>query len=355
MYDVIIVGAGPAGCRTAELVARHGFKVLIIEEHAAIGRPTQCTGLVSQKIGKLPASIVVNKIKTVKFFSGDGCFEIKSKHAVYVIDRAKYDIWLAAKAKTAGAKFKMQTRFLDLDVERQKNCVKVKTSRGIYEAKIVVGADGPNSLVAKNSGIKLPKNILYGLQVRTGAAGFDVDAVELWFGDDIAPGLFAWVVPENRKTARVGLLTNKNPAVYLEKFLARRFCSAKIKICDKTGDVIRFGLMKKTAGERMLLVGDAACHVKPFSAGGLVYNKITAELAARAIIKSLRAKNFSEKFFIANYDKEWKKELTKPIKRGMMFKKIFSKFGGPLSFKIVKKLRAAKLSSFFDMDFLGKN
>ena len=56
-----------------------------------------------------------------------------------------------------------------------------------------------------------------------------------------------------------------------------------------------------------------------------------------------------------NYDKVWKGELTKPIKRGVMFKKIFSKFGGSLSFKIVKKLRVVKLSSFFDMDFLGKN
>ena len=294
MYDVIVIGAGPAGCRTAELVARHGFKVLIIEEHATIGRPTQCTGLVSKKIGKLPANIVVNKIKAAKFFSGDRCFEIKSKHAVYVIDRAKYDRRLAAKAKAAGAKFKMQTKFLDLDVELGKNCVKVKTSRGIYEAKIVVGADGPNSVVAKKSGVEMPKNILYGLQVRVGAGEFDADAVELWFGDDVAPGLFAWVVPENKNIARVGLLTNKNPAAYLEKFLTRRFCGMKIKISDKTGDVIRYGLMKKTAGERVLLVGDAACHVKPFSAGGLVYNKITAEIAACAIVKSLRLNNFSE-------------------------------------------------------------
>ena len=354
MYDVIIVGAGPAGCRTAELVARRRFKVLVVEEHATIGKPTQCTGLVSKKIGNLPASIVVNKIKTAKFFSGDGCFEVKSKHAAYVIDRTKYDRWLASRAKTAGAKFKMQTKFLDSDVERGKNCVKVKTSRGAYETKIVVGADGPNSMVAKKSSIELPKNILYGLQVRVGAK-FDVGVVELWFGDDVAPGLFAWVVPENKNIARVGLLTNKNPAAYLKKFLTRRFCGAKIKISDKTGDVIRFGLMKKTAGERMLLVGDAACHVKPFSAGGLVYNKITAEIAARAIVKSLHANNFSEKFFIANYDKEWKRELTKPIRGGMMFKKIFSKFGGSLSFKIVKKMRVAKLSSFFDMDFLGKN
>jgi flavin-dependent dehydrogenase len=113
-------------------------------------------------------------------------------------------------------------------------------------------------------------------------------------------------------------------------------------------------LIRKSVADNVLLVGDAACQIKPFSAGGLVYGQIGAKHAGEACVKALQSNNLSEKFLLENYDKKWKKELAGPIRKGLLMKKVFSKFGSK-SFKLIKNLGIAKLSSVMDMDFLGKD
>lgn len=344
--DIVIVGAGPSGSRTAEIVASKNYEVLVLEEHGEIGKPVQCAGLVSHRIEKIPKQIILNKIKKARFFCGKKYFEIKSKKSVYVIDRGKYDKFRARKAKEAGAKFKLNTRFLDFKDG------KVITSNGNFQIKLLVGADGSNSTVATKTGIKLPKNLLKAVQVCV-KSNFNSDTVELWFGSDIAPGLFAWVVPENENIARVGLMTDKNPNKYFEKFLKERIGNGKI--INRIGGVERYGLIKKSVSDNILLVGDAACQIKPFSMGGIVYGQIGAKYAGKTCVKALKANQFSEKFLKKNYDKQWKKELAGPIRKGLLMKKIFSNvLNKPYSFELIKKLKITKLSSFLDMDFLGK-
>jgi len=347
MYDAIIIGAGPAGCRTGEIISLRGYRTLVIEEHTTIGRPTQCTGLVSSRIGKIPKKIILNKIKNAKFFSGKSCFEVKSKEKVYVIDRAGFDRFNATRARSAGVEFRMQTRFSAV-----KNNVVFAGSKK-YETKILVGADGPNSPVAKARKIKLLGNVVAGMQARV-KGNFSDDTVELHFGSNLAPEMFAWVVPENEETARIGLLTNKNPTKYFEKFVEKTF--GKVKMKDKFGDVVRYGLIEKSCSDGTILVGDAACQIKPFSAGGLVYGQIGAKYAGEACIKALEQNDFSEEFFLENYDKKWKGELAWSIKTGLIFKKIFSGIcDQPLIFDIIKIFNISELAAFFDMDFLGKD
>jgi geranylgeranyl reductase family protein len=338
---MIVVGAGPAGCRTAEIVAKKGYDVLILEEHDDIGKPTQCTGLVSHRIGKLPKSITVNKIKTARFCCGNSSFDVKSKKPVYVIDRERYDNFLADRARKAGARIMLSTRFLDFANGR------VRTNRGEYETDLLVGADGPNSTVARKAGIELPENILLATQVRA-KSEFDPDVVELWFG--ITPDNFAWVVPENENTARVGVMTSQNPNRYLEKFIRMKLGEAKTS--DRIGDMIRYGLIEKSVCGNTLLVGDAASMIKPFSGGGLIYGQIGAEFAGRACLKALESNNFSEKFLLDNYDEKWKQELEKPIKHGLLVKKIFQKFNKTFYFDLIKKAGVSKIASSADIDFL---
>ena len=371
-YDLVVVGAGPAGCHTSQIVAKAGYKVLVVEEHAEVGVPTQCTGLVSEKIGKIPDEIVVNIIDTARFFCGETSFDVKPKEDMILIDRRAFDKFIYKQAAEAGAEFKFNTRFLgyeknekeiDKGIEkgiekRIEKRLKVKTTNGNFETKVLVGADGPNSAVAKSAKIKQPKNLLYLMQVRA-RLKFDPEVVELWFGNDIAPGNFAWVVPEDSTVARIGVMANVNPSDLFEKFFKRRMeypLNVESKqISDRIGDVIRYGLIEKSVSNNVILVGDAAAQVKPFSAGGLIYGQIGARYAGSAVVRALNENNFSEKFLMEHYDKRWKSELEKGIERGLMVKKIFSVIeDSSFTFGVIKNLKLAKIASLLDVDFIGK-
>ena len=354
MYDVVIVGAGPVGCKVGELLGKKKLRVLILEEHSEIGKPVQCAGLVSHRIfdlSEVSEDVVVNVVEKARFFSHDGNYiELKHKKPVYVIDRERFDKKLAKKTQDAEVEIKT-TKFVGY--EKKKECLKVKSTKGDFQAKLLVGADGPNSSVARVSDIKLPKNVLVGVQ-STVDSKFDPSFVELWFSSDFAPGFFGWVIPENEREARVGLAVAKNVNECFKKFLKKRF-DKPVKEKSKLAGVIRFGLIDDSVSDRVLLVGDAASQVKPFSGGGLVYGLTGAKFAAEACVKCLKEDRYDHRFLEENYDDVWKKELTGPIMKGLLLNKMIHSFSDnklSVSFSLVRKGKVRKLLEFLDMDLL---
>ncbi len=322
MYDVLIVGAGPVGCRVGELVSKKGFKVLIIDKKKEIGKPVRCSALVSHRIFKLSGvskDVVVNVVKKARFYSSSGnCLELKSKKPVYAMDREKFDKEIGRNAKNAGAKIKMSTVFENF--KEEKDCLRVKTKKGTFKTKLLVGADGPDSTVARVANIPLPDNLLVAVQ-RTVKSSYDSDAVELWFGSYVCPDFFCWVIPENEEWARIGLATPRRAMEYLEKFITNRV-GKKAKHKDELSGLIRFGLMKDTVADRLLLVGAAASQTKPFSGGGLTYGQIGAKFAADACVKSLEKERYDYEFLKRNYDERWKEKLVWPIKKGWVLNRL---------------------------------
>jgi len=319
-YDVIIIGASLTGSRVADLVSNN-CKTLLIEEHEKIGSPLQCSGLVSYRILELipdlPKKIVLNKIKSAKLYSPNrNCLELKPKYPVYVIDRIRLDKFLFDKAKDkidvkTGEKFE-SFRYMN-------DSIMIKTNKGVYYSKILIGADGPNSIVRKQMKIK-PKKFLLGLQT-TVKGEFDPDSVELWFGSKVCPNFFSWVVPLNKNYARIGLATTENTMGFYNSFLKKRVG------IEKKPDIvgrIPYGLIDKANDKRVMLVGDAAFQVKPFSGGGLIYGLMSSEICADAIEKSLAENRFDGKFFEKNYDNKWKKFLSLPIIKGAMLRRLFN-------------------------------
>jgi digeranylgeranylglycerophospholipid reductase len=317
-YDVIVVGAGPAGSKTAELLAENGASVLMLEEHEKIGLPIQCTGLNSQRIltlSEVSDKIVLNKVQEARFYSQSGSFlELSSKKPVYVIDRHKLDSEISKRARKAGAKIKTSTKFLNF--ERQGELLHARTSKGSYTTRMIVGADGPNSTVARSCNIKLPKDYVVGYQ-ETMRHDFSNNKVELWFGSKITPDFFAWVVPESDKWARVGLAAKQNAAVYFENFIKKRF-DQELEKKNILGGVIRYGIIKESVSDNAILVGDAACQVKPYSGGGVIYGLIGARFAVSACLEALRRGMYDREFLKNVYDKKWKEKLVPAIRKGIL-------------------------------------
>ncbi len=353
MYDAIIVGAGPSGSKTAELLALTGKDVLVLEEHPTIGNPVQCTGIDSPRILPLsgaPEKIIMNEVNKARFYAQSGNYlELEARYMVRVFDRHRLDDEIARRAKRAGAKIMTSTRFEGF--KRVDGHLEVQTNKENYETKLLVGADGPNSDVAKKAGIKLPEEYVIGYQ-ETIKGDFSENVVELWFGSKITPDFFAWIVPEHKNWARVGLAAKKDAVKYFRNFAARRFSHVSNKK-DVLGGVIRYGLIEDSTADNILLVGDAASQVKAYSGGGIVYGLIGAKFAAGACYRALEKNKFDYGFLKEHYDKKWKEKLGPGIKRSLILHRVLHFVPDwMLSFGISLAKPFSSMMKNLDMDLL---
>ncbi|MGQ9478930.1 MAG: FAD-dependent monooxygenase [Thermoproteota archaeon] len=346
--DALIVGGGPSGLLTGSIISRRGFKTIVLEEHGEIGLPEQCTGLVSWRIGEIPQSIVLNTVETARFHLGEEWFKVHSKKRMLVIDRAGYDKHLADDALSNDVEIRLRERMLGI-----KEGVVLTSRNKLYHGRILVGADGPNSMVAKWSGLKQPGNVLYGVQyVAKGI--FEQSTVELFFNHAFSNGGFAWVVPLDSSRARIGLLTRDNPLPRIRVFT--RKLGVEVDEKSFTGDSIRFGVMDRTVADGTVLVGDAACQVKPLSLGGLVYSRICSRVAGEACVEALERNLFSKSFLAEKYDLEWRREIRRALNTGLLMRILFNYLRKTsLSFSLIRRTGIGFLAGFImDPDFLGR-
>lgn len=283
--DCTIVGAGPAGLFLARQLK--GLDVRIIEEHREIGKPVQCTGLLSRNIDNIykpPQECILKTVKGARLFSPSGkIIELgRSENEAYVVDRAIFDQSLAQ----------------GLEIELGKQVQDIN-----FGSKFVVGADGPNSTVARLAGFSNLGETVTGLQYEIPAEYYDSDFVELYFGNDIAPGFFAWIVPAGERV-RIGLASTKNPTEYLDKFAKSKVPGAETEIISKQAGLIPLKLRKNFTLGKIALVGDAAGQVKPTTGGGVYFGMRSAKILAEAIQKN----------DLELYQKNWKKEIAMDFK-----------------------------------------
>ena len=354
-----VVGAGPAGSRTAELIARHGFKVALVEKNTDVGLPVRCTGLISSRlmdiVPDLPASAILNRIDSARFFATANSFELRSRRPFYVVDREKLDKFLYLRARKAGAAADTGMLFKDFELSSKddEDFLTLHTSKGKVQTRLLVGADGPVSTVAEKAGLERPANMMTGMQM-TVPGDYDASTAELIFSEELTPDFFGWVVPLSETRARVGVAAKQNALAGLRTLVEKR-TGGLVKAADVKPDVagkINFGLMQRTSAERVMVVGDAACQVKPFSGGGVVYSLMGAGYAANAAVKALKSGDFSAAFLKEEYDDRWKDHLAKPIKRGLMYRRIL--LGSDRRMNLLFRLGGAGKSVIegFDADLL---
>jgi geranylgeranyl reductase family protein len=323
--DVLVVGGGPAGSTAARLLARD-HDVAIVEEHRTPGEPLQCAGLVTERgVPMFARESVVSEVKGVRLHSPLGfalTLESRSSRA-YVIDRSHFDRIMFHEAVDAGAVPKLGTsvRSLADSAHGVRASLRSEGKEESIEARIVVGADGYKSICRRFSGLPSPKHMLTGIQVDVKCVDIDPDFVEVFFGRDVAPGFFAWAIPAGDLT-RLGLCTwdaSDAPAVYLKKLLARpqfRGC----KRVSTTSGKIPIGPGRSAVGGRIMLVGDAACHAKPLSGGGVYTGIKGAELCAHTASEFLESRGRTT---LKAYDSLWNEEFGKELSRAFRVRRIF--------------------------------
>lgn len=333
MYDVAIVGAGPAGCFIGKLLAERGFDVAIIEEHAEIGHPVCCAGILGTsglgELGIKPGEWVLGDLKGAVFYppSGDAVPLGRGKVEALVIDRASFDRELAVGAVNAGTTLLMKTKCLDISRGRGV-IVKVKRTSGRDEikARLVMGADGPASLIARKTGLLKSPRCISCAQVET-IADVEASTAELYFGRAFAPGFFAWIVPAG-DVCRVGLGTSEgSPLRKLADFMKKHpVASEKIdadKVLHFTAGLIPHPFTRKIYADSVMLVGDAAGQVKPLTGGGIYIGLSCAKLAADVASKALEGEVTAKA--LRGYERAVAKRFGAEFKLGMYAREVLQK------------------------------
>jgi digeranylgeranylglycerophospholipid reductase len=321
-YDVIIVGAGPAGSYIAYELASSGHDVAVFEEKSAPGLNSCCTGIISTECFQsldLGTDGILTEVNSAKFFSPSGrCLRFQTENVqAYIVNRLLLDKALASKAQSRGAQYYFSSSVLGIMPD--KDSIQAETlcsgAREIFSARAVILANGFRPKLPRKLGLGKIKSFLVGAQAQIEVK--NVDELEVYFGQEIAPGAFAWLVPTSTNKAYIGLLATSQAKLHLQKFLNNLFVqgrvtSREVKIEQKA---IPIGTLARSYGDRVLAIGDAAGQVKPTTGGGIYFGHLGAKIAAEVLDEALSSDNLTAGQ-LSRYQKQWKVKMGKEISRG---------------------------------------
>jgi geranylgeranyl reductase family protein len=326
MYDVVAIGAGPTGSYAAYQLAHEGFDVLVLEKNGSSAHPPVCTGIIGLEAFEkfnLSEDSIISEIKDLKFISPSGLslsFRPGSTLAC-VVNRVKFDQGLRELAVKSGANIRLGTSCKEIQIKDTHVNITISSSETI-KAKTVVVATGFNRKLSESLGLGSPLDYIQGAQAEVTMEG--VKEAQIYIGNDIAPGSFAWIVGLGNGRARIGLTTKHHAPVFLQRFLEGRSLREKIKekgpVLQK---IIPLGSLKRTYSDRVLVVGEAAGLVKTTTHGGIYYGLISSQLAVDTLREAFRSGNFGSPV-MKRYEERWKNTLYKEIRIGCKLRRFFS-------------------------------
>ncbi len=333
-YDVIVVGAGPAGSSASYYLAKAGYKVLFLDK-CEFPREKICGDSITPRgVRVLEDMGVIPKLegrfketKGVKIYSSKGGCSIADFPAYkdyprrgFVVPRLELDKILKEHAEEAGAHFPGCSPVTDVIMESGRVIGVKYTHNGkdIEEtAKFVVCADGASSTFAKRV-LDIDKEDFKAVAIAIrayyeGVSDID-DYMEIYGEDVILPGV-GWIFPQENDIANVGVgiylddLKKKGCRIteILDRFITSSVhASKKLKNAKRLGRIVGknlyMGGVKKATCDGMVLVGDAAGLINPLTGEGMMYALESGKYAAEAIDSALKANDFKTEF-LENYQK----------------------------------------------------
>ncbi len=321
-YDVIVVGAGPAGSTAARYAAAGGASVLLLEKDRDVGYPVRCGEAVSHEgviqFIEPDDRWIAARCTRFRLISPSGKSVVPRLDGLaYVLERRIFDYELAKLAVKEGAE--VVTKAYVYDLVRENGGVKgvraiIKDRKVEIYGRVIIGADGVESRVGKWAGIDTTTHIrdmescaqmtLSGIEV-------EQEVLQFYFGERVAPGGYLWVFPKGTDSANVGigisveLAKEKSAVRYLEEFVQARYPRAAILTriaggvpCAKTCDEI--------VKNNVMLVGDAAHQVNPVSGGGIISGMIGGMIAGQVAAEAVASNDLGH---LVEYEKRWHKRL----------------------------------------------
>lgn len=324
-FDVVVVGAGPAGSCAARAASEGGARTLIVDRRPEIGQPVQC-GEFLPSVGELEDLLGWTGVADHGYAIPHETVERRTTEMVCVgpsgrrfrfpldgltVSRRAFDQALAARAERAGAELRHP-----LGVVRVRGSTVHFAGGATAEAAVVIGADGPLSTVARSLGFAVDR-ALYRMVTATAHGRFPPE-IDLYFGS-VAPGGYAWMIPK-AGGANVGLgVTELAPGATLSGLLdrfARR--QAMGELSERTRWWVPIGPPPATAVRgSALFCGDAANLVMATNGGGIPTAMISGHDAGTTAAAHVR-----DGAPLAGYDARWKAHLFAPLDRGYRIKRL---------------------------------
>ena len=301
MFDVVVIGAGPAGGMVARNLSKKGFSVLVIERKKEIGYPIQCGEAVSKVAlkanGLKEKEWIKTKHKGIKITVPDGNF-FYSFLKIFSIDRKEFDKYLIEEALANGCKLKLRTLATSLNFKN--GIIKVKTNRGIFESKVVVAADGPESKFAEKLKLFKKKAWVRALEYKIKFRMEEQDFLQIFLNEKYKNG-YAWLFPRGDEI-NVGVGGEGNLKLRLDEFCKSFGLKGKKKLIS--GILPQDYVLEKFCKSNVLIVGDAAGLTNPIFSGGIHPALFSGKLAAEVITKAFESDDLK---ILREYDEKLRK------------------------------------------------
>jgi digeranylgeranylglycerophospholipid reductase len=325
-YDVIVVGAGPAGLMASRRAAEEGAATLLLERENSLGKKP-CGEAVSistlKDAGVRGRKFIRNRVEIFRVHAPDEkrYVDIHSRKlgtAGFVIEKALFLKELAFLAVRRGVEVRVGTPLLDLRREEGgwKVLVRAGGERRTLRGKILIGCDGVNSVVARRTLGSRNQEIIPCFQYKMVNCGVeDPHTLEVYLGREVAPGGYVWVFPKDGGEANVGIGVRGAPAKpYLDRFLSSHpelFGRAGV-VEAGAAPVPIGGQLERVVGEGVMVCGDAGGQVIPMTGGGIHSSLVAGGLAGEVAGKAVRGEAVLEEY-PRRYG-EWSERISRSLK-----------------------------------------